>query len=223
MPEPSNDIIIIGAGIAGLAAGCYAQMNGYRTEIFELHDQPGGLCTAWERNGYRFDGCLHYLFGSSPGQPFYALWQELGVIQDRAFAHHDELLRLRGSHGKTLIVYSDPDRLEAHLIALSPRDKRLSRAFCQGIRTFTEFNLSLLQQKPKALMTPADWARLIRKVLPFAPSMARWGMVSIQDFGFCSRSRTALFKTGGQGSLQRPSRTELGSAKPGHWRTAIQP
>jgi thioredoxin reductase len=29
--------IVIGAGIAGLAAGCYAQMNGYRSQIFEMH------------------------------------------------------------------------------------------------------------------------------------------------------------------------------------------
>lgn len=118
MTESATDIIIIGAGIAGLAAGCYAQMNGYRTEIFELHNQPGGLCTAWERKGYTFDGCIHYLFGCGPGQPFYRVWQELGAIQGRPFAHHDELMRLTGPQGKTLIVYSDPDRLEAHMIAL---------------------------------------------------------------------------------------------------------
>ena len=41
-----KSIIIIGAGIAGLAAGCYGQMNGYNTQIFEMHDLPGGLCTA---------------------------------------------------------------------------------------------------------------------------------------------------------------------------------
>ena len=64
-----KSVIIIGAGVAGLAAGCYAQMNGYDSQIFELHDLPGGLCTAWERKGFRFDGCLHYLFGSGPGQP----------------------------------------------------------------------------------------------------------------------------------------------------------
>ena len=41
-----KSIIIIGAG---LAAGCYARMNGYKTRIFELHNTPGGLCTSWER------------------------------------------------------------------------------------------------------------------------------------------------------------------------------
>ena len=50
----AGSIIIIGAGIAGLSAGSYGQMNGYRTQIFELHDKPGGLCTAWKRRGYTF-------------------------------------------------------------------------------------------------------------------------------------------------------------------------
>jgi phytoene desaturase len=37
-----KSVIVIGAGIAGLSAGCYGQMNGYRTRIFEMHDRPGG-------------------------------------------------------------------------------------------------------------------------------------------------------------------------------------
>ncbi|MBN1978051.1 MAG: NAD(P)-binding protein, partial [Anaerolineae bacterium] len=41
----NKSIIIIGAGIAGLSAGCYGRMNDYQTQIFELHDKPGGLCT----------------------------------------------------------------------------------------------------------------------------------------------------------------------------------
>lgn len=34
--------IIIGAGISGLSAGCYGEMNGYETEIFETQNTPGG-------------------------------------------------------------------------------------------------------------------------------------------------------------------------------------
>ena len=183
MADASTDIIIIGAGIAGLAAGCYAQMNGYRSCIFELHNQPGGLCTAWERKGYIFDGCIHYLFGSGSGQPFYRLWQELGAVQGRQFVHHDELMRLIDPNGKMLIVYNDPDRLEAHLIELSPVDRRLIQTFCADVRAFTDFDLSLLQQKPKALMSPVDWARLSMTTMPFIGPMARWSLLSAQDFG----------------------------------------
>lgn len=60
-------VIVIGAGIAGLPAGCYGQMNGYATEIFELHTLPGGLCTSWKRKGYTFDGCIQWLVGTGAG------------------------------------------------------------------------------------------------------------------------------------------------------------
>jgi phytoene dehydrogenase-like protein len=62
MNDGQIDIMIIGGGIAGLSAGCYAQMNGYRTEIFEMHNLLGGLCTAWNRQGYIFDSCIYYLY-----------------------------------------------------------------------------------------------------------------------------------------------------------------
>jgi phytoene dehydrogenase-like protein len=182
MTHSSVDIIIIGAGVAGLAAGCYAQMNGYRTQIFELHDQSGGLCTAWERKGYTFDGCLYYLFGSGVGQPFYQLWEELGAVQGRTFVHYDEFMQIIEPGGKTLVVYSDPDRLEQHLKQLSPADRQLIEAFCEGIRTFTQFDLSLLWQKPRNLMQPQDWLRLGCKMWPFMGSVGRWGTISAQEF-----------------------------------------
>ena len=182
MPDPETDILIIGAGIAGLAAGCYAQMNGYRTRIYELHNLPGGLCTAWERKGYVFEGCIHYLFGSGPGQPFHSLWEELGTVQGRRFIHHEEMMRISGSDGKTLIVYADPNRLEQHMKELSPADSRLIESFCVGIRAFQRFDMTLLQQKPKDLMSLLDWGRLGLKMLPFLAPLAQWGLVSAQEF-----------------------------------------
>ena len=71
------------AGIAGLSAGCYGQMNGYKTRIFELHDKPGGLCTSWNRKGYTFDGCIEWLIGAKPGSAMNRIWQELGAAQRR--------------------------------------------------------------------------------------------------------------------------------------------
>ena len=39
-------VIVIGGGIGGLSTGCYAQMNGYQTRVLEMHENPGGCCTA---------------------------------------------------------------------------------------------------------------------------------------------------------------------------------
>ena len=64
-------VVIIGAGVAGLSAGCYASMNGYDVEIHEAQDLPGGLCTAWQRGEYIVDGCIHWLTDSQPGSGYY--------------------------------------------------------------------------------------------------------------------------------------------------------
>jgi phytoene desaturase len=57
----NRSIIIIGAGLAGLATGCYAQMNGYQSRIFEHHSKPGGLAAWWKRGKYLIDGGIHFL------------------------------------------------------------------------------------------------------------------------------------------------------------------
>lgn len=174
-------IIIIGAGAAGLAAGCYAQMNGYRSRIFELHNQPGGLCTAWTRKGYTFDGCLHYLFGSGLGQPFYSMWEELGAVQGRTMVNHDEYQRITdGQH--TLIVYADPDRLEQHMLELAPEDAPLIRRFCAGVRQFTRFDMAALYAKPRPLMGAQDWRAFGMKMLPFLLPLLRWALVPSKRF-----------------------------------------
>jgi phytoene dehydrogenase-like protein len=177
-----KSIAIIGAGIAGLAAGCYAQMNGYESHIFELHDLPGGLCTAWERKGYTFDGCLHYLFGSAPGQPFYSVWEELGAVQGRPMIHHQEFMRIVGADGQTLIGYCDPDRLADHLKSLSPEDADLVDDLADGIRDFLAFDMSVMQAKPRALMSGQESLGLGKRMLPFMLPLVRWGGVSAADF-----------------------------------------
>lgn len=176
-----KSMIIIGAGAAGLSAGCYAQMNGYDTTIFELHKLPGGLCTAWERKDYTFDGCIHYLFGSGEGQPFNQMWQELGAMQNRPMVNHDRYQHITDGD-KTLIVYADPDRLESHMLDLSPMDARHIKGLCQGIRQFMQFDMSAQYVKPKSLMNAQDWRTFGMKMLPFVRPLLRWANVPASQF-----------------------------------------
>jgi phytoene dehydrogenase-like protein len=178
-----KSVIIIGAGIAGLSAGCYARMHGYQTKIFEMHELPGGLCTAWERQGYVFDGCIHYLFGTGEGQAFNQMWKELGAVQGREMINHTVLMRVRDMDGHELIVYANPDELENHLKVLSPQDTDLTEDLCAGIRQFLDFDLSALQQTPKALMDGEDWGKFGLKMMPYVLPLAKWGLLSAQDFG----------------------------------------
>jgi len=180
MIEPGS-IIIIGAGAAGLSAGCYAQMNGYKSTIFEMHHLPGGLCTAWERKGYVYDGCIHYLFGSGEGQPFNDLWQELGAVQGREFVNHDVYQHITDGE-ETLVVYADPGRLQQHMTQMSPADEHLIKSLCNGIRKFKEFDASAMYEVPKPLMKPVDWFGLSKKMLPFVSELAVWAAQSTRNF-----------------------------------------
>jgi phytoene dehydrogenase-like protein len=136
MSNKSNDnsIIIIGAGFAGLAAGIYAQINGYNTRIYEMHNLSGGLCTSWKRKGYTLDACIHWLIGSSPKSVLHDMWEETGITQGREFIDMDEYMRLEDSEGRSLIFYTDVDRLEKYLLEFSPRDKEPIQLFTEGIR-----------------------------------------------------------------------------------------
>jgi phytoene dehydrogenase-like protein len=179
----SKSIIIVGAGIAGLAAGCYGQLQGYQTEIYELHDLPGGLCTAWERKGYTFDGCIHYLFGSAPGLPFNQVWQDLGIGADYPMLHHREFIRVtERASGRTLIAYSHPEQLAAHLKELSPADADHADELAEGVRTFASFDLSSMQTKPRSLMGPTDFLALGKRMTPFLLPLIKWGGLSAGEY-----------------------------------------
>jgi phytoene dehydrogenase-like protein len=164
-----NDLIIIGGGMAGLSAGCYAQMNGYRSQIFESHVLPGGLCTAWKRKGYVFDTSIHMLMSSTSGV-FHRMWQELGVVQGRQFVHHDVLARIEAM-GRRVDVFADLDRLERELLALSPADGELVRELVRMARQVVSFEPDL--GKPRELWGPLDHLRQLRSMIPLLGILGR--------------------------------------------------
>lgn len=133
-------MIIIGAGFAGLAAGIYGRLNGYKTRIYEMHNLPGGLCTSWKRKGYTFDACIHWLVGSSPASPHHELWETTGIAQNREFIYAPEYARCEGADGRTVIFHANIDELERHLLDLSPQDEQTIKEFIDGIRMCNSFS-----------------------------------------------------------------------------------
>jgi len=134
-----KSIIIIGAGIAGLSAGCYARMNGLKTTIFEMNDRPGGQCVSWKKNDFVFDPCLYWLLGTSPENSFYKIWDELGVIKDRKILYFDEYCRVMSKEGKELVFYSNVNKFMYHLKEIAPEDGKLIDEFTEAVRSLSEF------------------------------------------------------------------------------------
>ncbi len=173
-----NNMIIIGAGIAGLSTGCYAQMNGYKSAIFEMHTMPGGLCTAWKRKGYTFDISMHNFIGSRPG-PYNRMWQELGVLDGRRFVYHKEMGRIE-SGAKRLDICADPGRLEEQMLALSPADAELTREFIRLLSGKSMYELAPL--KPPEMLGLMDRIRMGAAVLPLFGVFRKYGKMTIQEF-----------------------------------------
>ncbi len=51
----TKKVIIIGAGVGGMATAIRLKLLGYNVQVFEKNNYPGGKLTHFETNGYRFD------------------------------------------------------------------------------------------------------------------------------------------------------------------------
>jgi phytoene dehydrogenase-like protein len=171
--RPRQTMIIIGAGIGGLSTGCYAQMNGYRSRVFELHEVPGGCCTEWKRGEFTFDGCMSSLIGSGPGNELYQIWLELGALQGKEVRHFEMFNAVETADGHTVRFYSDPDRLQDHLTELSPADGKRIRAFCHGLRQFQKCVAAYPFLRPVGLMGRLEKLRMYLRFAPFYRRITR--------------------------------------------------
>ena len=130
----NKKIVIIGGGVAGLSAGIYAKINGFDAEIIEMHSITGGQCTAWERRGYRFDYCLHWLVGTRKG-PFNDIWKETNVLNDQVeIIDHEVHTKIFADDGREFILYTNLDKWEDYLCKLAPEDTGSIRKMCNDMR-----------------------------------------------------------------------------------------
>lgn len=129
-----KSMIIIGAGIAGLATGCYAQMNGYESVIFEHHSKPGGLAAAWRRKGYLIDGGIHFLISHKPGTPISDVYREIGTNEPGSTVDMTTYLKfVNEDRSQTIEFTKDLGKLQRDLIEASPEDEEEIRSFIKEI------------------------------------------------------------------------------------------
>lgn len=190
-------VTIIGAGISGLVTGCYLQMNGFTTEIFEKQPRPGGLCTSWKRGDFTFDGCIHWLLGSNNSSPFYRLWSELLDMRQIEFVNHEvrveiELKENRDRHGDQVFhLYTNIDRLEAYLLDLAPEDKREIRKLVNSMRIMQRFELPPMIDQIPPLQSWRKKASMI-SYLPFVWLYLKWRHVT--NYAFAGKLKNPFLK-----------------------------
>jgi C-3',4' desaturase CrtD len=73
------DVIVVGAGVAGLTAAALLQKQGMKTLLLEAHDKPGGCAGYFFHKGYTFDAGATVLMGLDPAGLHSFVYDRLGV------------------------------------------------------------------------------------------------------------------------------------------------
>ena len=119
--DPRPVAVVIGAGFGGLAAGIRLSAKGYRVEILDKLETPGGRGTSIHRDGYRFD--LGPTIVTAP-QVFRELWASAGedFDHDVDLRAMDPFYQIRWPDGSKLTAHADPQKMRAEVERLSPGD-----------------------------------------------------------------------------------------------------
>ncbi len=165
-------IAIIGGGIAGLCAAVYARKCGYAADVYEMGHMAGGLATSWRRGPYTFENCLHWLLGSNPRRNMYARWQEVFDIGKLQFVDQEEYARVETEDGRSLVLYTDVERLEEELLQHAPQDAAEIRNLAFAVRRLA-----------KIPVPDPDEPLTLLRTLPALPLIRRMSRMSIEEYG----------------------------------------
>ena len=105
------DVIIIGAGMAGLTCGCLLAKRGLNVLIIEKNQKVGGCCASFEREGFSFDLSVQSIGECQKGGRVWTLLKELDILDQIHFIplepareyHFPNLKILQSSHLETHI------------------------------------------------------------------------------------------------------------------------
>ena len=153
---PAKKALIIGAGIAGIAAAIRLAVKGYAVEVFEANDYPGGKLAEIKQDGFRFDAGpslltmpqyvdeLFKLAGKDPSQ--YFSYQKLNIICK--YFYED---------GSRLTAYADKEKFVNEVEKLTGEGKALRQYTKKSSRIYELTDHLFLQKSLDQLKTFFTW------------------------------------------------------------------
>lgn len=93
--SPQWDVIVIGTGLGGSAAGAICALHGLKTLILEKNQRPGGSCSYYYKQGFQLDTGTHLFIRGNSG-PFGVCTRRLGMGTPIRFVHTRDTTHLRG-------------------------------------------------------------------------------------------------------------------------------
>ena len=107
------DVIVIGAGNAGLVAAATTAKAGLNTLLLEKHNLPGGCATSFVRGRYEFEPSLHELASVGTKEnpdSVYKIFEGLGAQVDWRYEHNMFRAIVKGEKGYDVTLKSGVER-----------------------------------------------------------------------------------------------------------------
>lgn len=134
-------VAVVGAGLSGLAAGCFLQLNGYHARLFEHAGAAGGVALTRWTPGHTVEGGAYLLTEHAPGLSAYEMYEALGVVPSEGIETLELLTCVVDQRsGARLAVTRDLDALERDLKAVAPEDSELIETLIEGGKKFQRFD-----------------------------------------------------------------------------------
>jgi len=135
-------LIIIGAGLSGLAAGIRAARFGRKVLILEQHWQPGGLNSYYFRKGHLLETGLHAMTNfAPPGEkhaPLNRLFRQLKLSR-KTFKTHEQLCSQVVFPGRSLRFSNNLAMLTGDIVREFPRSADDFNRLVASVREYDPF------------------------------------------------------------------------------------
>ena len=118
---PDMDVIIIGAGMAGLTSGCLLAQKGLKVLMIEKNKRVGGCCASFQKDGFSFDLSVQSLGECRRGGRVWNLLKKLDLLDHVHFISLEPAREYHFPDRKVIPVLKSRNPHRNPLLSLSGR------------------------------------------------------------------------------------------------------